>query len=681
MRRLALIAPPKIDVHTALWGAWSDRGRLSVGALLPVLGALLLAPAASAASGPNLTVTVVKTAATKAPILSRITVTDTTRNRGRGRSPASATAFFLSSDRKPTSSDLPAGTRRVRALGAGRSNTGRVRLTVPVLAAGGNWYVLACAGAVGSPPTPTGAAHCRAGARKLNVPAGPIPRRGYFPRPSHPRTVTPALDGSAATSGLISAASGGTLTATGPNGARYTLEVPAGALASDETITMTPVSSLAGSPLGALIGAVDLAPNGLQLLKPATLTIVPLSPVKPAGVAGFEAFEGGQDFGLYPLNRGVGITMSLEHFSEEGVADATAAEIRVALSLMPSRSQADWQQVAAAALRARPFDPNALAVIAAAYYRDVVAPVVAKASTDDTYADSAVAELEGWLRSLGTIGLDENRYVASLVQSSSAILTRILRIAVAQRYERCTASDDLSEIARLLAAERMAAVLNVDLGDLAGLGEKCAHLELDVTTTAERVFNTGDQVFTADIGVEDDVPIDLTGVAGQYTGTASPTYTNWQYRVKYGSGTAAAGTAVITPSKVDFSLDYNIYEQQNPKTKQVIRTVSEPTLRLRFVPGDTREMWTSTSGGSSPPLTLWDDVWRDGHATELVPNQPTDVYELDDWQTVPPGSGPLVAMKTYPTRTYCHKTFPGCVPSYDAITETTTLKLYHRPQR
>jgi hypothetical protein len=78
---------------------------------------------------------------------------------------------------------------------------------------------------------------------------------------------------------------------------------------------------------------------------------------------------------------------------------------------------------------------------------------------------------------------------------------------------------------------------------------------------------------------------------------------------------------------------------------------------------------------------LWDDVWRDGHAIELVPNQPTDVYELDDWQTVPPGSGPLVAMKTYPTRTYCHSTVPGCVPSYDAVTETTTLKLYHRPQR
>jgi hypothetical protein len=659
----------------------SARGRLSVGVLLPMLGALLLAPAASAASGPNLTVIAVKTAATKALILSRFTVTDTTRNRGRGRSPASATVFFLSSDRKPSLADLPAGTGRVRALGAGRSNTSRARLTVPVLAAGGTWYVLACAGAVGHPPTSTGAGHCRAGARKLNVPPGPIPRRGYFPRPSHPRTVTPALDGSAATSGLISAASGGTLTATGRNGARYTLAVPAGALASDETITMTPVSSLTGSPLGALIGAVDLAPNGLQLLKPATLTIVPPSPVKPAEVAGFEAFEGGHDFGLNPLNRGGGIAMSLQHFSEEGAAEATAAEIRVALLLMPSRPQADWQQIAAAALRTRSFDPDALAVVAVAYYRDVVAPLVAKASTDDTYADSAVAELAGWLRSVGTIGLDGNRYVASLVQSSSVILARILRNAVAQRYQRCVGSNDLSEITRLLAAERMAAILNVDLGVLAGLGEKCAHFELDVTTTAERVFNTGDQVFTGDIGVEDDVPIDVTALAGQYTGTANPTYTNWQYRVKCGSGTAAAGTAVASPSKADFSLDYNIYEQPNPKTGQVVRTVSEPTLRLRFVPGDTREMWTSGGGSSSPYLTLWDDVWRDGHATELVPNQLIDVYELDDWQTFPPGSGPLVAMKTYPTRTYCHNTVPGCVPSYDAITETTMLKLYHRPQR
>ena len=37
----------------------------------------------------------------------------------------------------------------------------------------------------------------------------------------------------------MTSAGGGTLTATGANGTRYTLAIPAGALVSDETITMT----------------------------------------------------------------------------------------------------------------------------------------------------------------------------------------------------------------------------------------------------------------------------------------------------------------------------------------------------------------------------------------------------------------------------------------------------------
>jgi len=111
----------------------------------------------------------------------------------------------------------------------------------------------------------------------------------------------------------------------------------------------------------------------------------------------------------------------------------------------------------------------------------------------------------------------------------------------------------------------------------------------------------------------------------------------------------------------------------------VLRTVPEPTLRLRFNPGHTRELFSY--GGGQSNLTLWDDVWADGHALESLPSVPGS-YQLSDWQTFPPGPGPLIAMKTYPTRTYCHQSAPACDPatSPDNITETTTLKLYHQPQ-
>src|SRR6201995_1715807 len=154
-----------------------------------------------------------------------------------------------------------------------------------------------------------------------------MPPRGYFPRPAHPRPVTTVLEPANATSETVSADTGGTVTATGTNGTRYTLTFPPGALLSDETITMTPISAVQGSPLGSLVGAVDLAPNGLQLFKPATLTIVPAGGVNRKDVAGFEAFAGGQDFGLYPLDAGGGLTLSLDHFSSEGVAQASPAEL------------------------------------------------------------------------------------------------------------------------------------------------------------------------------------------------------------------------------------------------------------------------------------------------------------------------------------------------------------------
>jgi hypothetical protein len=66
---------------------------------------------------------------------------------------------------------------------------------------------------------------------------------------------------------------GGELRATGSNGATYTLTVPAGALRTATQITMTPVAAVQTLPFSVLAGAVDLQPSGLELAKPAVLTI------------------------------------------------------------------------------------------------------------------------------------------------------------------------------------------------------------------------------------------------------------------------------------------------------------------------------------------------------------------------------------------------------------------------
>ena len=130
--------------------------------LLPVVGLLAAAPVASATVAPRLVVTAVKSPPSRLAILSVFRVRDTTRDEGGGRAPASLTAYLLSADRRPSVNDLSVGDRRVPALARGKSSSGQVRLRVPVLAAGGRFYLLACASA-GRPVPRCGAEPRRAG--------------------------------------------------------------------------------------------------------------------------------------------------------------------------------------------------------------------------------------------------------------------------------------------------------------------------------------------------------------------------------------------------------------------------------------------------------------------------------------------------------------------------------------
>lgn len=74
---------------------------------------------------------------------------------------------------------------------------------------------------------------------------------------------------------------GGSLTATGADGTRFTLTVPAGALNAPTPVTLTPVATLTTSPsLGALVAGATIGPQGL-IMTGATLEIALPGPVPP----------------------------------------------------------------------------------------------------------------------------------------------------------------------------------------------------------------------------------------------------------------------------------------------------------------------------------------------------------------------------------------------------------------
>jgi len=71
-------------------------------------------------------------------------------------------------------------------------------------------------------------------------------------------------------------AEGGTLEAIGASGVKYTLTVPAGAVAFTIPFGLTPVESIEGLPLsGGLVGAVRLEPEGIEFTYPLVLEISP----------------------------------------------------------------------------------------------------------------------------------------------------------------------------------------------------------------------------------------------------------------------------------------------------------------------------------------------------------------------------------------------------------------------
>jgi hypothetical protein len=136
---------------------------------------------------------------------------------------------------------------------------------------------------------------------------------------------------SASASASVVTAAGGKVTAVGADGTRFTLTLPSGALRGSERIILTPVLAATGLPFsGGLAGAVQMAPEGLRLLKPAVLSIE--SP-KTVASKGFEtvafAYHGdGKGLYLSPFeSKGRVLSLELWHFSGAGAANGTSAEV------------------------------------------------------------------------------------------------------------------------------------------------------------------------------------------------------------------------------------------------------------------------------------------------------------------------------------------------------------------
>ena len=165
---------------------------------------------------------------------------------------------------------------------------------------------------------------------------------------SGPLSITPSLDtGRAVTATMDS--TGGTLSVTAANGTNFILSVPPDALVSEEDITMTPVAAIPDLPFSqglAAGGAVQLAPEGLLLVKSASLTIQPTSPIFIDEQSPFAWYNSGEDFQLFPLDLDLtSLTIDVDHFNGYGIGVGSSADRDAVASHTPSRSEAQFTQL------------------------------------------------------------------------------------------------------------------------------------------------------------------------------------------------------------------------------------------------------------------------------------------------------------------------------------------------
>jgi hypothetical protein len=120
---------------------------------------------------------------------------------------------------------------------------------------------------------------------------------------------------------------GGMISTTGADGTKYTLEIPAGALAGETQISITPVKSLTGLPFGGPSYSVQLGPQGLFLYDFATLTIVPPEKISPEEQLFFQFSDDGKVLDpAIPVDGSSDLKIRVGHFSGFGISRTNAAE-------------------------------------------------------------------------------------------------------------------------------------------------------------------------------------------------------------------------------------------------------------------------------------------------------------------------------------------------------------------
>ena len=436
------------------------------------------------------------------------------------------------------------------------------------------------------------------------------------PKTPTAKNVSMRLDTAHAGRATIGAA-GGTLTAAEPDGTRYTLAIPAGALVDEKAISVTPLASATTARGVRLVGGAQFAPEGLAFAKPATLTIdVPRG--STARLHGFAWFGVGRNVHRYPVRAsGRRLILRVAHFS--GVGAASGAD--------------DWL-------------PKAVSALTIQYGR-YIRPAMRRAETDDSQIESAFNAAFGWQHEVEVAGLQERfKTWREEIRTSFA---KAIRNALEKATDRCVDGHDLTQVGRLFSLARTVQLFHIAVpgADPFDRAVQCARFELDAEIVIR--MDQGDTSIEHHVSLRG-LPITM-GVGLVLSGTKTYDY-------------VSARTNLPCSMQAHPVAPFSVNRLELPLAAKPDGTPPPREVELELVLGQAEA--TITCEDRTNPINPYHDLFRHLHADE----RKDSAYSIRAWEWI---GGAVVARKSY------DRTLP--IEGGAVWREQTTLTLRHTPSR
>lgn len=513
------------------------------------------------------------------------------------------------------------------------------------------------------------------------------------------------LDDASAVEAIIPA-EGGSLSATGPDGTLYTLEIPADALLVETKIKMTPVQSLSGLPFGSgSVMAIQLEPEGLAFNNFVQLKIEPAQEL-PIDQQIFYSYQGDQNTAALaiPVVESQEIRLRLLHFSGYGVtkgllADTTAVrqrlggdvEARIQSATAEKLGRERQKQLLGAEDSTEGLD---LMSTFREYIDKVLKQRIAAAGESCAAGRLAMQSALGVSRQAQLLGAED--ISNEIMDQFPSLLETASLVCLKEEYELCKEQHIIHRMIPVwLGLERQLQLLGVSDGNAPETNlqkkareytEKCLNFELAFESDGEFDDGSGGGYQSS---VKAKIPLKFDTSSLNISGKSALINESFNFKITGCSVTSNRGGGDFTVMSMGYVTD-----QKSPTDQ--LGYVRD--MKLSYFPGQTSETFTVQCEDSppytSPPSPLWFAIYIVTHKDEIkasgdsdgqipdfsgmfgqdgemptfdLPRDPNAMgFQLEDWE-VP--AGDLFATKEW------IKEVPGLT-----LIERGTFKLYHRPK-